>query len=123
MRISNWSSDVCSSDLLAVPFVKAPADRLCIFSRLAECDDVVSQSLAAARAVLYNLFVQEPDCFGPLLRHNRVFPDADFALENPTSLLIVADNLTPEIAPAEIAMPDLLPGTHIGTASVRTRGV
>src|SRR3546814_15145697 len=106
MRISNWSSDVCSSDLLAVPFVKAPADRLCIFSRLAECDDVVSQSLAADRAVLYNLFVQEPDCFGPLLRHNRVFPDADFAMANPTSTFIGADHLTPEIAHADIAMTE-----------------
>src|SRR3546814_10562752 len=46
---------------LAVPFVKAPADRLCIFSRLAECDIVVSQSLAADLAILYNLLVQEPD--------------------------------------------------------------
>src|SRR3546814_15235702 len=59
MRISDWSSDVCSSDLL---------------------------------------------------RHNRVFPDADFAMENPTSILIGADNLTPELAHADIAMPDLRHG-------------
>src|SRR3546814_11973015 len=47
---------------------------------------------------------------GPLLLHNRSFPDADFAMENPTSILIAADNLTPEIAHADIAMPDLRHG-------------
>src|SRR3546814_425015 len=47
---------------------------------------------------------------GPLLLHNRSFPDADFAMENPTSSRIAADNLTPEIAHADIAMPDLRHG-------------
>src|SRR3546814_6936762 len=50
MRISDWSSDVCSSDLLGYTTIRAPFDGV-IDERLAELGDFVDRGDTIARLV------------------------------------------------------------------------
>src|SRR5690606_2959950 len=61
-------------------------------------------------AVLLDLLVKQANGLRALLRHDRVFPDADLAMEDPAGVLIGADNLATKVAHADVAVPDLRRG-------------
>jgi hypothetical protein len=99
-----------SAAIGALPYptvaVKAAGDWLGVFAWLAEHQHIIGKPLPADRAVLDDLLVKQPDRLGALLRDYRVFPDADLAMEYPTGVLVGADDLTAEIAHADMAVTD-----------------
>jgi hypothetical protein len=50
--------------------------------------------------------MKQADAFRPLLGHYGVFPDADFAMENPTRVFIGPNDLAPEVPHPDMTVTD-----------------